>query len=192
MLFGNKKTYVIDYETLTDPRIADFVSFGLMQGKLLLPEPEHPSDKGGNDHAKRRAWETIERLKTVPGVTIKLDKTLLKKDALLAAVRKNKATLITGDPELKAAAGAGNAVTTTEIYNLFRPTYLPGTEMKVRIAKKGKEADEGIGYLEGGIKVVVTGASNTVGQEIEVVIQGGLDTDVGRVVFAKPRFAEVK
>ena len=192
MLFGNKKTYVIDYETLTDPRIAEFVSLGLMQGKLLLPEPEHPSDKGGNDHAKRRAWETIERLKAVPGVTIKLDKTLLKKDALLAAVRKNKATLITGDPELKAAAGAGNAVTTTEIYNLFRPTYLPGTELKVRIAKKGKEADEGIGYLEGGIKVVVTGASNTVGQEIEVVIQGGLDTDVGRVVFAKPRFAEVK
>jgi len=192
MLFGNKKTYVIDYETLTDPRIADFVSFGLMQGKLLIPEPEHPSDKGGNDHAKRRAWETIERLKTVPGVTLKLDKNLLKKDALLAAVRKNKATLITGDPELKAAAGAGNAVTTTEIYNLFRPTYLPGTEIRVRIAKKGKEADEGIGYLEGGIKVVVTGASNAVGQEIEVVIQGGLDTDVGRVVFAKPRFAEVK
>ena len=192
MLFGNKKTFVIDYETLTDPRIAEFVSFGLMQGKLLLPEPEHPSDKGGNDHAKRRVWETIERLKTVPGVTIKLDKALLKKDALLAAVRKNKATLVTGDPELKAAAGAGNAVTTNEIYNLFRPTYLPGTELKVRIAKKGKEADEGIGYLEGGIKVVVTGASNAVGQEIEVVIQGGLDTDVGRVVFAKPRFAEVK
>jgi uncharacterized protein YacL len=192
MLFGNKKTYVIDYETLTDPRIAEFVSFGLMQGKLLIPEPEHPSDKGGNDHAKRRAWETIERLKAVPGVTIKLDKALLKKDALLAAVRKNKATLITGDPELKAAAGVGNAVTTAEIYNLFRPTYLPGTELKVRVAKKGKEADEGIGYLEGGIKVVVTGASNAVGQEIEVVIQGGLDTDVGRVVFAKPRFAEVK
>jgi uncharacterized protein YacL len=192
MLFGNKKTYVIDYETLTDPRIAEFVSFGLMQGKLLLPEPEHPSDKGGNDHAKRRAWETIERLKAVPGVTIKLDKALLKKDALLAAVRKNKATLITGDPELKVAAGAGNAVTTNEIYNLFRPTYLPGTELRVRIAKKGKESDEGIGYLEGGIKVVVTGASNVVGQEIDVVIQGGLDTDVGRVVFAKPRFAEVK
>lgn len=192
MLFGSKKTYVIDYETLTDPRIAEFVSFGLMQGKLIIPEPEHPSDKGGNDHAKRRAWETIERLKSVPGVTLKLDKTLLKRDALLAAVKKNKATLVTGDPELKAAVGAGNAVTTAEIYNLFRPTYLPGTEMKVRIAKKGKEADEGIGYLEGGIKVVVTGASNAVGQELEVVIQGGLDTDVGRVVFAKPRFAEVK
>jgi len=192
MLFGSKKTYVIDYETLTDPRIAEFVAFGLMQGKLIIPEPEQPSDKGGNDHAKRRAWETIERLKSVAGVTLKLDKTLLKRDALLAAVKKHKATLVTGDPELKAAAGAGNAVTTAEIYNLFRPTYLPGTEIKVRIAKKGKEADEGIGYLEGGIKVVVTGASNAVGQEIEVVIQCGLDTDVGRVVFAKPRFAEVK
>lgn len=192
MLFGNKKTYVIDYDTITDPRIAEFVAFGLIQGRLLLPEPPHPSDKGGNDHAKRRAWETIERLKTIPGVTVKLDKELLKKDALLAAVRKHKATLITGDPELKAAAGAATAITTGEIYNLFRPTYLPGTEMKVRIAKKGKESDEGIGYLEGGIKVVVTGGANAVGTEIEVVIQGGLDTDVGRVVFAKPRFAEVR
>jgi len=192
MLFGHKKTYVIDYETLTDPRIAEFVAFGLMPGKLLLPEPERPTDKGGNDHAKRRAWETIERLKTVSGVTIKLDRTLLKKDALLAAVKKHKATLVTGNPELKTAAGAGNAITTGEIYNLFRPTYLPGTELRVRIAKKGKESDEGIGYLEGGIKVVVTGAANAVGQEIEVVIQGGLDTDVGRVVFAKPRFAEVR
>ncbi len=192
MLFGNKKTYVIDYETLTDPRIADFVAFGLMQGKLLLPEPEKPTDKGGNDHAKRRAWETIERLKAIPGVTVKLERTLLKKDLLLAAVRKNKATLVTADPDLKTAVGAGNAVTTTEIYNLFRPTYLPGNEIRVRIAKKGKESDEGIGYLEGGIKVVVAGGSNAVGQEMEVVIQGGLDTDVGRVVFAKPRFAEVK
>ncbi len=192
MLFGNKKTYVIDYDTMTDPRIAEFVAFGLIQGRLLLPEPPHPSDKGGNDHAKRRAWETIERLKTVPGVTVKLDKALMEKDALLAAVRKHKATLITGDPELKAAAGAATAITTGEIYNLFRPTYLPGSEMKVRIAKKGKEPDEGIGYLEGGIKVVVTGGANAVGTEIEVVIQGGLDTDVGRVVFAKPRFAEVR
>jgi len=192
MLFGNKKTYVIDYDTLTDPRIAEFVAFGLIQDKLLQTEPPRPSDKGGNDHAKRRASEAIERLKTVPGVTVKLDKTLLKKDALLAAVRKHKATLITGDPELKAAAGVATAITTGEIYNLFRPTYLPGTNLKVRIAKKGKESDEGIGYLEGGIKVVVTGASNVVGTEIEVVIQGGLDTDVGRVVFAKPRFAEVK
>ncbi|HTW92659.1 MAG TPA: hypothetical protein VMH22_13275 [bacterium] len=192
MLFGNKKTYVIDYETLTDPRIAEFIAFGLMQGKLLLPEPDHPTDKGGNDHAKRRAWETIEKLKAIPGVTVKLDKNLLKKDQLLAAVRKNKATLVTADPNLKTALGDGSAVTTSEIYNLFRPTYLPGTELKVRIAKKGKETDEGIGYLEGGIKVVVSGAANTVGQEIEVVIQGGLDTDVGRVVFAKPRFAEVK
>ncbi len=192
MLFGNKKTYVIDYDTLTDPRIGDFVSFGLIQGRLLLPEPSQPTDKGGNDHARKRAWETIARLKAIKGVTVKLDKALLDKDALLAAVRKHKAVLVTGNAELKAAAGPGSAITTTEIYNLFRPTYLPGTELKVRIAKKGKEKDEGIGYLEGGIKVVVAGAGNVVGQELEVVIQGGLDTDVGRVVFAKPRFTEVR
>jgi len=192
MLFGTKKTYIMDYETLTDPRIAEFVAFGLMPGKLLLPEPPRPEDQGEDDHARRRAWETIEKLRTVCGVTVKLDKSLLKKENLLAAVKKHKATLVTGNPELKTAAGAANAITTGEIYNLFRPSYLPGTELKVKLAKKGKESDEGIGYLEGGIKVVVAGAGNAIGQEVEVVIQGGLDTDVGRVVFAKPRFAEVR
>ena len=41
MLFGNKKTYVIDYETLTDPRIAEFVAFGLMTvlPRLTCPSP---------------------------------------------------------------------------------------------------------------------------------------------------------
>jgi uncharacterized protein YacL len=192
MLFGNKRTYVMDYDTLTDPRIADFVAFGLVQGRLLLPEPPAFSDKDGNDHAKRRAWETVEKLKAIKGLTVKLDKTLLKRDTLVETVKKSKATLITTSPELKAAVGPGLAVSTIDIYNLFRPNYLPGTELKVKIAKKGKEKNEGIGYLEGGIKVVVENAANSVGAELEVVIQGGLDTDVGRVVFAKPRFAEVK
>jgi uncharacterized protein YacL len=192
MLFGTKKTYVIDYDTLTDPRIAQFLALGLLQGKLLLPEPPEATDKNQSDHALKRAWQSIEALRALKGVTVKLDKALMKRDQLLAALKKDKAMLITGNQELKTAASPAPAISTVEIYNLFRPAYLPGTELKVRIAKKGKEQDEGIGYLEGGIKVVVAGAGNAVGNELEVVIQGGLDTDVGRVVFAKPRFAEVR
>jgi uncharacterized protein YacL len=183
MLFGAKKTFVIDYDTLGDPRIAEFLALGLIAGRVLVPEPPQPSD-AANDHAVRRAWETIDRLKGIKDLTVKLDKTLM--------TRKNKATLITTSPELKAACGELPCVTATQIYMLFKPAYLPGTAIKLKIAKKGKEKDEGIGYLEGGIKVVVENAAHLVGSELEVVIQGALDTDVGQVVFAKPRFTEVR
>jgi len=192
MLFGPKKSYMLDYDTLSDPRIAEFLSFGLVTGRFLLPEPPTLSDKENGDHRNRRAWETLERLKKIRDVVVKLDRKLMKRDQFLAALRRNKATLITTSPELKAAAAPLPAITTIEIYNLFKPTYLPGTELKVRVAKKGKEKSEGIGYLEGGVKVVVENAAGAVGSELEVVITGALDTDVGRVVFAKPRFSEVR
>jgi len=192
MLFGSKKSYMIDFETMTDPRIAEFLSFGLITGRFLLPEPPPLTSQENGDHRNRRAWETVERLKRIRGITVKLDRELMKREQFLATLRRTKATLITMRPELKAASAPAQAITTLEIYNLFRPTYLPGTELKVRIAKKGKEKNEGIGYLEGGIKVVVDNAAGAVGSEVEVVITGALDTDVGRVVFAKSRFAEVR
>jgi uncharacterized protein YacL len=192
MLFGPKKSYMLDYDTLSDPRIAEFLSYGLVTGRFVVPEPPAMSNDESADHCGRRAWEAIERMKKIRDITVKLDKNLMKRDQFLSALRRSKATLITTSPELKAAAAPLPAITTIEIYNLFRPAYLPGTELKVRVAKKGKEKNEGIGYLEGGIKVVVDNAAGAVGSELEVVITGALDTDVGRVVFAKPRFAEVR
>jgi uncharacterized protein YacL len=188
MLFGPKQAFIIDYDTLADPRIAAFLSLGLVTGRFLVPDV--PATKADNDHLHRRAREAIDKLRQVKGITLKLDRTLRDRDKLLAAAQKNKAVLITTDPELKAAL-RGSAVSASDIYNLFKPQYLPGTELKVRIAKKGKEKNEGIGYLEGGIKVVVEDAAAAVGSDLEVVIQGALDTDVGRVVFAKPRFTEL-
>jgi len=38
----------------------------------------------------------------------------------------------------------------------------------------------------------VENGGNAVGREIEVIIQGSIDTDVGQVVFAKPRFVELQ
>ena len=79
-----------------------------------------------------------------------------------------------------------------KLYELLKPVYLPGTELLIKIVKRGKEAGEGIGYLEGGIKVVVENGAGLVGKNADVVIQGALDTAVGRVVFAKPRYTEVR
>lgn len=189
MLFSRTRTWLIDFDTLTDPRIVRFCSLGLIEGKLLLPQPPQPASEQ-NEHRLRRAWENIEELKKIKQFKIKLDPGLLDRSGLLSALRKSKGFLITTSPELKSAA-APAAVNLTEIYTLFKPVYLPGTTVKIKIAKRGKEKDEGIGYLDGGIKIVVADAADAIGREMEVVIQGTLDTDVGQVVFARPRFVEV-
>ncbi|MEO0085236.1 MAG: hypothetical protein ABIK37_01255 [candidate division WOR-3 bacterium] len=188
MLFRKPRTFVIDLDTLADARIARFIELGFLSGRLILPEPEAA---GADDHRARRAQETIERLRRVAGITVKLDPALVDRDRLIAAVKRHKATLITSSPDLKAVCTESPAVTFSDIYNLFKPSYLPGTTLRVRIVKKGKEKDEGIGHLEGGVKVVVENAATAVGSDLEVVILGTLDTDVGQVVFAKPRFTEV-
>ncbi len=191
MLFGKSKTYVMDYETLADPRVAQFMEFGLVSGKLLLPEP--PNDPSAReDHRVRRAQEAIEKLRHVRGLSVKLDRKLLQRDSLIAVLRKQKATLITVNPELKTACDGLPVVTTSDIYSVFKPLYLPGAELRVRVTKRGKEKDEGIGYLEGGVKVVIENGARAMDRELEVVVQGALETDVGRVVFARPKFTDIK
>jgi len=69
---------------------------------------------------------------------------------------------------------------------------LPGSLINVKIVKKGKDADEGIGYLEGGVKVIVDGGAKYIGQEIEVSVLGSLNTSIGKVVFGKPKYTELK
>lgn len=186
MLFRKTKTFIIDYDTLADPRIAQFLALGLVNGTFLLPEPAAPAD-----HRAERARETVEALRKVKGITVKLDAKLRDRAALTAALRKHKATLLTTNPELKASGDGQPVVVLTEIYNLFKPQFLPGAEVRVKVAKKGKEKNEGIAYLDGGIKLVIENASELVGRDIEVVVQGNLDTAVGRVVFARPKFVEI-
>jgi uncharacterized protein YacL len=125
-------------------------------------------------------------------VSVKLDAKLTDRDALITALRRNKATLLTARAELKTACDGLPAVSTADIYGLFKPAYLAGNVLRLRVTKRGKEKSEGLGYLEGGVKVVIEDGAGFMGQEIEVVIQGALETEVGQVVFARPRFAEVK
>jgi len=180
----------MDIDTLADPRIIQFLRLGLVSGRIIVPEPQEPS--GENDHLNRRARENLRSLKEISGIKIKTIPGIKTVADLLALARKKKATIITTRHDVKSQADGLPVVTTFEIFDLFRPSYLPGTMLKVKITKRGKEKNEGIGYLEGGIKVVIENGGNELGNEIEVVIRGSIDTEVGQVLFAQPRFQEVK
>jgi uncharacterized protein YacL len=192
MLFWKAKKYVMDLATLADPNVVRFLELGIVSGRFILPEPPQQAETEEETHQADRARENVERLRQVKGITVRLETGLLEAAALAAALRRHKATLITTSTELKRTCDGLPAVSTDDIYSLFRPVYLTGDRLRLRIVRPGKEKDEGIGYLDGGIKVVVENASGQMGKEIDIIVKGALDTDVGQVIFARPRFSEVK
>ncbi|MDQ3571138.1 MAG: hypothetical protein M3396_11080, partial [Actinomycetota bacterium] len=54
----------------------------------------------------------------------------------------------------------------------------------VLISRPGKEAGQGVGFLDDGTLVVVTDAAALVGQEVDVSVSSTVQTSVGRMLFA--------
>jgi uncharacterized protein YacL len=68
-----------------------------------------------------------------------------------------------------------------------RPVYLPGDCLEIKIVKDGKEAAQGVGYLEDGTMVVVEEGRKYVGStELRIIVTSALQTSAGRMIFARP------
>lgn len=72
-----------------------------------------------------------------------------------------------------------------EISNTLRPTYLPDEIFEIRIIKPGEGPDQGIGYLDDGTMVVIEGARKRIGQLLNVRVTSSLQTNAGKMIFAK-------
>jgi uncharacterized protein YacL len=57
--------------------------------------------------------------------------------------------------------------------------------MEVKVVKEGKEAFQGVGYLEDGTMVVVDGARQHVGKSVALVVTSVLQTSAGRMIFGR-------
>jgi uncharacterized protein YacL len=67
----------------------------------------------------------------------------------------------------------------------LRPEVQPGDELQLKVVRDGKEAEQGVGYLDDGTMVVVEGARGRQGERLAVVITGALQNPTGRIVFAR-------
>jgi uncharacterized protein YacL len=182
------RTYVLDFATLADGRIVALAKSGLLAGKVIVPDIARHQE--ANAALIERARTTLEQLSKDRGLKVQVARSALAPEELVKVARRNKARIVTADRVLKADDVPVTVL--DELYELLKPVYLPGAELQIKVVKRGKEPGEGIGYLEGGIKVVVENGAGLVGKDADVVIQGALETAVGRVVFAKPRYTEVR
>jgi uncharacterized protein YacL len=106
---------------------------------------------------------------------------------LLRVVKDAGGSIVTVDSNLTKVARVQDlgALNLNEIAAAMRPAYLPGESLRLTIVKEGKEAEQGVGYLEDGTMVVVAEGRHHIGKETDAVVTSVLQTAVGRMVFAR-------
>lgn len=199
---------VIDTSALIDGRIVDILQTNFMQGRMLVPqmvllEMQHIADSSDPLRRKkgRRGLEMLERLqeqKVVDAIIINEQDTLEADtensshhlpvdERLILLCQQLKADLITTDYNLGRIASLQNVriLNINELANTLRAVLLPGENRTLRLVREGREAGQALAYLEDGTMIVVEDAADRIGQEVQVEVTSSLQTNIGRMIFAR-------
>jgi len=57
--------------------------------------------------------------------------------------------------------------------------------LRVRVLREGKEAEQGVAYLDDGTMVVIEGGRSRVGDEVDVEVTSVLQNPSGKMVFTR-------
>ncbi|WP_457634308.1 TRAM domain-containing protein [Oceanithermus desulfurans] len=187
----------LDSSVLIDGRIAEMAELGWLEGPLwvprfilrelqLLADQEDPVRRGKG----RRGLETLERLRgTVPLEVVddEVGRQELTDDKLLDLCRARGMALVTNDAAMVQLARIYDVkVLSVQALSIaLRTQYRPGDRVELEIIKPGREPGQGVGYLEDGTMVVVDHAVQHRGRKVKVVITQTIQTQVGRLVFAR-------
>src|SRR5262249_46371163 len=106
---------------------------------------------------------------------------------LVELARKTGAKIITNDFNLnKVASVQGISVlNVNQLANALRPAVLPGEAMRVFVLREGKEANQGVAYLEDGTMVVVDGARRFLNKNVEITVTSVHQTPAGKMIFGR-------
>ena len=193
---------VLDTSVIIDGRIADMATTGIFESPLIVPrfvlnELQTIADSG--DHLKRRrgrrGLDVLEKLKQLPKLELRFwDGTLTNvpegegvDQKLVALAKQENGRLVTNDFNLNKIAGLRgvDVVNINSIADTLKPVVLPGESMKVRVVKPGENSGQGVGYLEDGTMVVVEGARDRVGVEVELTVTNVIQNPAGKMIFGR-------
>ena len=195
---------LLDTSVIIDGRIADISETHFLSGRLILPRfvlKELQLISDSSDPLKRargrRGLDILNRMKKNPNVDVKIqemdfpefstvDAKLVKLGQVLGA------KVFTNDYNLNKVAELQGVkvLNINDLANAVKPVVMPGEAMQVKVLKEGKEHDQGVAYLNDGTMVVVDNGRRRIGQTISVTITSVLQTQAGRMIFAKPSDSE--
>ena len=192
---------VVDSSAIIDGRMADIAASGFLYGTLVVPrfvldEVQRLADSA--DALKRgrgrRGLEILAQMRKssvtavrvidddIPGVA-EVDSKLVA-----LALRFSKA-IITTDFNLNRIAELQGVrvLNVNSLANAVKTALVPGETLRIKVIQAGKDAGQGVGYLDDGTMVVIEGGADAIDTDLDVTVSRVLQTVAGRMIFAQPR-----
>ncbi|MBA2265219.1 MAG: PIN domain nuclease [Chloroflexi bacterium] len=198
---GATNRVVVDTSAVIDGRIVDIARTGFVLGALVVPrfvldELQRIADSPDamRRNRGRRGLEMLSALQKDPIATVEISEATYPEVAevdakLMAYARDHGAAILTNDYNLNRVADLQGirVLNINELANAVKSVLHPGEEMSVRIIQEGKEAGQGVGYLDDGTMIVVEGGLRYLNSELPITVTRVLQTVAGRMIFAQPR-----
>jgi len=191
---------LLDTSVIIDGRLAEVCKTGFLEGTLVVPRfilRELQAIADSADVLRRaRGRRGLDILHQLQEPTSGVEIQVIEDDPLdvhevdgklVRLARQFNAKIVTNDLNLNKVAQIEKVLVLNinDLANALKPAVLPDEQMHVKIVKEGKEAYQGVGYLDDGTMVVVDGGKDHVGRDVAVVVTSVLQTTAGRMIFTK-------
>ncbi len=194
-----KEEKILDTSVIIDGRIADICETGFLEGDLIVPrfilqELQKIADSADSLRRTRgrRGLDILNRLEKNAKVKMKINEVNFPEvrevdEKLVKLGKEINGRIITNDFNLNKVAELEKVkvLNINELARSLRPVVLPGELMSIKVIKEGKEAGQGVAYLEDGTMVVIDNGRSFVGRTAEVVVTSVLQTAAGRMIFTR-------
>jgi len=191
---------IVDTSAIIDGRIAEIVDSGFIYGTLVVPrfvldELQHIADSSDTlrRNRGRRGLEILAKMQkssATPVIVVEDEvPDVPEVDAKLVALAgRYSNAILTNDFNLNRVAEVQGVrvLNINSLANAVKPAVLPGEELHVRVIQEGKEAGQGVAFLDDGTMVVVEGGNRHIDTELTVSVTRVLQTVAGRMIFAQP------
>jgi uncharacterized protein YacL len=190
---------VVDTSSVIDGRLLDLARAGFCLYELLVPQfvlAELQSVADSADPIRRargrRGLAMLEELRSLSGLDLQFPATdypsMPEVDArLVRLAREQRAAILTVDYNLDRVAQIEGltVLNLNQLATALRPALVPGEKLEVDVIKEGREADQGVAYLQDGTMLVVEGGRDHIGERITTTVRSVIQTASGRMVFVQ-------
>ena len=189
---------LVDSSALIDGRVRELAASGFLDASLIIPrfvleELQRLADSGDRQKRQRgrRGLDLVAELQRTPEADVSIEAYSVEgmpvDRMLLEVARKENMRVLTTDSNLQKLGGI-QGVTVLNLHQLsaaVRPVASVGDALTVTIAREGENEGQGVGFLPDGTMVVVDDAASRVGEVLAVTVTNTLQTQAGRLVFAR-------
>jgi uncharacterized protein YacL len=192
-------TILLDTSVIIDGRIADIARTGFLYGTLLIPrfvlnELQYVADSADSLRRQRgrRGMEVLSQLQKNDILPVKISDIDVEgirevDEKLVVLARQLNCPILTNDYNLNQVAELQGVtvLNVNELANAVKSVFLPGETLTVNIIQEGREAGQGVAYLDDGTMIVVEDGRDKINSQVTVTVTKVLQTAAGRMIFSR-------